>query len=393
MRPATGLIEPRLTGGLARTGLLTLALLSAGHFFVDLYSGALGALQPLLVKQFGLTLSQAGLVGGVLVFSSSVTQPLYGYLSDRFRTRLFAALGPAVAGVFISALGLAPGYGWLLLMVVLGGIGIAAFHPQASSRAVLGVTSNRGRAMAVFISSGTLGFALGPTYFSFLSGRLGLRGTFWAALPAVAVSCLLVAVLPPETCHARAQTSDWSGLRAFWKPLSLLYLLVFLRSAVQITFAQFIPLYLTRERGYTLAQASYTLSLYLIFGAVGGFLGGHMADRFGGRLVILLSMAGSLPFLGLFFVAQGWLAVAGLALGGLVLLFTIPVNVLMAQELVPSQAGTVSALMMGFGWGMAGLVFIPLTGWISDLSSMHSALMALLVFPAVGFFLSLRLPK
>ena len=84
---------------------------------------------------------------------------------------------------------------------------------------------------------------------------------------------------------------------------------------------------------------------------------------------------------------------AGLLAGGLVLLFTIPVNVVMAQELAPGQVGTVSALMMGFAWGMAGMLFVPLSGWAADLWSLHTALAALLVFPVAGFFLARLLPK
>jgi FSR family fosmidomycin resistance protein-like MFS transporter len=85
--------------------------------------------------------------------------------------------------------------------------------------------------------------------------------------------------------------------------------------------------------------------------------------------------------------------VAGLALGGLTLLFTIPVNVVMAQELVPSQSGTVSALMMGFSWGLAGMIFIPLTGWASDHFGMQAALSSLVLFPIMGILLTLKLPK
>jgi FSR family fosmidomycin resistance protein-like MFS transporter len=69
------------------------------------------------------------------------------------------------------------------------------------------------------------------------------------------------------------------------------------------------------------------------------------------------------------------------------------VNVVMGQELAPTQAGTVSAMMMGFAWGTAGLLFIPLTGWISDLYSMQTAFIALVLFPLIGFFLALKLPK
>src|SRR5215471_7215014 len=137
-----------------KSAYLPLLVFSSGHLFIDLYSIALGVLQPLLLVQFGLSLTQAGLLGGMLVFSSSVLQPVYGYLSDRFHTRLFSALAPAVAGIFISSLGLASSYWMLLAMVWLGGAGIGSFHPQATANATLGITNNRGRALAAFISAG-----------------------------------------------------------------------------------------------------------------------------------------------------------------------------------------------------------------------------------------------
>jgi len=341
-----------------------------------------------------MTLTQAGLLGGVLVFSSSVMQPVYGFLSDRFHTKLFAALSPGVAGIFISSLGIAPGYNWLMVMVLAGGAGIAAFHPQASSRVTYGVTVNRGAWMAAFISAGTLGMALGPTYFSAIATRFGLDHTWLAALPGVVVSLFLLVALPNASSdtHTREQF-DWAPLKAVARPLTILYLLVFVRSIVQISFSQFLPLYLNMERGYTAASASYILTIYLTAGALGGFVGGHLADRFGGRRVIQMSMTGSVPFLAMFFFTHGTLSILGLCVGGLILLFTIPVNVVMAQELVPTQSGTVSALMMGFAWGMAGMVFIPLVGWLADSFTLHRVLASLTVFPLLGFLLTMKLEK
>lgn len=118
-----------------------------------------------------------------------------------------------------------------------------------------------------------------------------------------------------------------------------------------------------------------------------------MADRFGERRIILLSMAGSIPFLALFLFSSGPLSLAGLWAGGLILLFTIPVNVVMAQELMPAHSGTVSALMMGFAWGMAGIVFIPLIGWVSDALSLQHAMGGLIAAPVAGLLLALKLPK
>lgn len=351
-------------------------------------------MQPLLIDRFGLTLTQAGFLGGTLVFSSSLLQPVYGYLSDRFHTRMFTVLAPVMAAVFISSLGLAPGYRTLLAMVWLGGTGVASFHPQATANATAGLDMNRGRAMAIFISSGTLGLAIGPTYFSFWTERAGLDRTWIAALPGVLLTLLLAMFLRFASGNNRPrETFDLKALKAEWRQLSILYGLVFLRSVVQVTFAQMLPLYLHMQRGYTLRTASYITSGYLVGGAVGGFLGGNLSDRVGGRRVILLSMLVSAPFLVLFVQTTGPLSVAGLIVGGSILLFTIPVNVLMGQQLVPSQASTVSALMMGFAWGTAGLIFIPLTGWVADHYSLQLAFSGLVLFPLIGFALALKLRK
>jgi len=397
MSSRTVLFEPGVKSDLApaaRATIFSLALFCLTHFIIDVYSGALGALQPLLMAPFRMNFTQAGILAGVLSFSSSVLQPGWGYLADRFHSRLFTALAPAVAGIFISSLGWAPNYWMLLVMVFVGGAGIASFHPHAASNATNGITRHRARAMAIFISAGTAGLAVGPTYFSAVSGRLGLVGTYRAALPGVALSALLLLFLqsPAREAHVRPRF-DWEPLRAVWKPMTILFLLVFIRSVVQINFTQFLPLYLHTQRGYSLASSSLNLTLYLGTGALGGLVGGNLADRFGGRRVILFSMITSVPFLALFVFTSGWISTVALAVGGLVLLCTNPVNVVIAQELAPAQTGTVSALMMGFAWGTAGLVFIPLTGWIADLFSMQNAFIALTAFPIFGFLLALKLPK
>lgn len=375
-------------------GWLALSYYSIGHFFIDLYSNALGVFAPMLVEHLGISLTQAGFLGGLMSFSSSVTQPLYGYLSDRFRTPLFATLAPALAGIFISSMALAPSFGWLVLLVFIGGAGIASFHPAGSARAAQGLEHKRQFAMAVFICSGTLGLAFGPTFYSYLFERFGYQQAHWGALGGIAATVLMVAALPrrDEVHTGRAPGFDLEPLKAVWKPLTILYFCVFLRSIVQIAFSAFLPLYLHRERGLPLTQASHVLSLYLAAGACGGLMGGSLAERFGPKRVIQTSFLGSVPLLALFFfVNNPWIANAGLILGGLILLFTIPVNVVMAQQLAPSQTGTVSSLMMGASWGMAGLIAIPIVGWAGDVTSLHTALATLLIAPVIGFFLTLGL--
>lgn len=386
--------EPRVRA--VRFGALTFVLLCLGHFTIDVSSSALSGLQPVLRERFGITLTQAGMLGGAFVFSSSLLQPLYGWLADRFRTRMFTVLSPLLASGAVAMLRFAPGFYSVMALVVLAGVGIAAFHPQGTALAVRGVEHKRGRAMAVFISSGTLGFAIGPSFFAALVTAYGFEALPWSVLPGAIGSILLWIFLPAETraeASADRDSASWGPILQVWKPISLLFLLVFLRSTVQVTYAQMLPLYLNVERGMSLVMGNYLVSAYLLCGALGGFIGGTLADRFGGRQVILASMAGTTPCLLLFFLTEGWLSALGLCLGGLVLLFTIPVNVLMAQDLAPGQSATVSSLMMGFAWGAAGLLFVPVTGWLADRIGMHDALKLLLVFPILGAAITLLLPK
>ncbi len=370
-------------------GYQALALLSFAHFFIDLYSSGLSSFQPMLVERFGLSLAQAGLLAGMLIFSSSLLQPIYGILSDKSGSRMFTVLAPAMAGIFISSLGLATGYPMLVAMVLLGGMGIASFHPQASANATARIAEGKSRSMAIFICSGTFGMAFGPPFFTYLAGRYGLEMTWVGAVPGVLVSLFLAVQfqLAPVT-RETSNHFDAAALKAKWKPLLILFLLVYVRSIVQMVFSQFLPLYLNRERGFSVQSAALGLTLYLAFGGMGGFVGGNLADRFGGKRVIMISMAGCLPFLALFFLTDGWVALASLAMAGLLLLFTIPVNLVMGQKLVPTQAGTVSALMMGFAWGSAGLVFIPMVGWTADRVGLGTAMAFVSAFPIAGFFLA-----
>jgi FSR family fosmidomycin resistance protein-like MFS transporter len=382
-------------GTIRRFGQWTFLLLCLGHFSIDISSSSLSGLQPVLRERMGLSLTEAGLLGGLFVFSSSLMQPLYGLLADRFTTRHFTVLSPVLASASVALFRFAPGFYGLLPLVFLAGIGIAAFHPQGTAMAVRGVTANRGRLMAIFISSGTLGFAIGPSFFAALVTYFGFESLVWSILPGAVFSALLYVYLPQSlvTQQKEGRSTDWAPIKRVWKPIAILFALVFIRSTIQVTYAQLLPLYLNVERGMSLILGNYLVSGYLICGAIGGFLGGSLSDRFGGRQVILASMLGTVPFMLLFFLTSGWMSALGLCLGGLVLLFTIPVNVLMAQDLAPEQSATVSSLMMGFAWGAAGLIFVPVTGWLSDLLTLQTAMMLLLVFPILGVFVTLMLPR
>jgi FSR family fosmidomycin resistance protein-like MFS transporter len=240
-----------------------------------------------------------------------------------------------------------------------------------------------------------LGFSLGPVYFSLLTEQVGLGWLPIGIIPGILCSVFLFLKLPPPRVDedARPRGIDAGALRATWRPIALHYFLVVLRSVVHLGIGQFLTLYLYNERGFSFAQASLTLTLFFASAAGGAVMGGNLADRFGGKRVVLVSMIGSVPFLWLFLASSGWVSLVSLFAGGLILLLTIPVNVVMAQRIVPSKAGTVTALMMGFAWGMVGITFVPLIGWLADRVGLEAVLWGVVSTPILGFLLALRLPR
>jgi FSR family fosmidomycin resistance protein-like MFS transporter len=323
--------------------------------------------------------------------TSSFGQPLFGLVSDRMRRPWFVALGPLIAAVFMSAIGVAPNYVSLIALLMLGGVGVAAFHPQAA--ALAGDEPRRGLAMSVFVTGGTLGFAIGPLLAAGTVAAFGLERTWVAVIPGVVVSALLAPRLlgGPVTAHAPRARAPLSELRPVAWPLGLLYTAVVSRSAVSYGFMTFLSLHLT-SHGFSVTQAGALVSLYLLLGALGGFAGGWLADRWGGRAVVLGSFVGAMPlYLGylLLPIVPGLVC---LMFGSLVLQASLPVNVVLGQELSPRHASTISSLLMGAAWGVGALLMGPV-GAIADAYGLHAGLFALAGLLAVGLACAVALPR
>jgi FSR family fosmidomycin resistance protein-like MFS transporter len=248
-------------------------------------------------------------------------------------------------------------------------------------------------AMSTHITSGTLGQAMAPLVFAPFVQQFGLRATPLLMIPALVILLLVLLRRIPtfERLQEHQETGGLKALRPYARPLTLLYLIVVLRTLTAMSFGTFVPVLLTR-RGLSLAQAGTAVSIYLIAVGLGGFIGGPSADRFGARRVIILSLVCSVPFLTIAPLLHGWLFVVVLAIGGFLLQSTLPVNVTFAQVIAPVSAATVSSLMMGFAWGTGGLT-VPLVGMMADRFGIERALIAMSVMPLVAALLAVSLPS
>lgn len=369
-----------------------LALLALAHFTSDAYSSFFSPLLPLLVAKLHLSLTLVGTLVALASVSSSFGQPVFGYISDRLHRPYFVAFGPLVAALFMSAIGLAPGFGALVALLMLGGLGVAAFHPQA---AVLAgeASPRRAMAMSLFVSGGTLGFAIGPLFAVSVVGALGLERTWLAAFPGVIVATLLLAWflrVPSHVRHPGAKPS-LRELKPHALPLTLLYCCVVCRSAVSYGFMTFLPIHLHRL-GFSLGAGGGVMTAYLTAGALGGFAGGWLAERWGGRRVVIASFIGAIPLYGGFLILPGTAGLASLVAGSLVLQSSLPVNVVLGQELSPRHSSTISSLLMGAAWGVGALLIGPV-GWLADLYGLVWALRALSLVLLAGLGCAVALPR
>lgn len=386
-------LTPSPSNSLRPKERVTIFSLSAAHFFNDGYSNFLGPLLPLLVTKLSLTIAQAGWLGAVSTISTSFTQPFYGYFSDRYRKVSFAVLGPLITAVFMSCIGLAPNFLVLATLLAFAGVGVASFHPQSAALVASVSSDRRGLGMSIFVSSGTFGFAVSPVFVTYAVTLLGLHRSYLIMIPGIMAVIILYFLIPKVTVSQPdpLEMSLRDSLGPVWRQLLILYLLVVIRSAVQMSFLMFLPLYFSQQ-GNDLIFGGKMAALFMFFGALGGLVGGPVSDRVGGRKIIIFSMFLATPTLAAFLLSEGSIAAFWLASGGFFLLCTLPVNVVMAQQLLPHRASMVSALMMGFAWGLAGML-VPVVGSLADQMGLGKALLAVITLPIIGFFLSLFLPQ
>jgi len=368
----------------------TVVSLASTHFIVDAYTNIYTPLLPLLIPHFGLSLAAVGTLAMCFQFASSVSQLAFGTLADRWRPHALLMAGPIVAVVVLSLVGLAPNVVTLGALLVLGGLGGAAFHPPAAAAVYRAAGTNKGYAMSVHITGGSIGMAMAPLFFAPTIERLGLHWSPIIAVPGLVALWALLGRVPVIERPAHAGRDGLAALKPYARPLTLLYLTVVLRTLTATGFSVFMPVLLTSQ-GMSIANASLAGTLYLLVSGIGGFSGGPLADRFGPRRVILTSLISAVPFMMAASQLTGWWLTAAISIGGLLLQSTLPVNVTYAQQLAPVGAATVSSLMMGFAWGM-GSVMVPIVGWLGDRVGLPTALLAISVMPLVAAALAAQLP-
>lgn len=366
-------------------------LLAVAHATNDAFSNVLPVFLPMLQDRFGL--GEAALAGFVALISTSanVLQAFAGALVDRWGRRRSAGLGLVVGSTLMSFLAVVPTVWALFGVLAIGGLGSAVFHPAAASMA-RATGARKGFAMGLFTAGGPLGSALMPVVVLFVVREFGIRYVPLLATIGVTLGILLIVLTPRQSQPDRARRPRIFDPALFAGPVGALAGAGILRAVAFISFTNAMPLYLVNVRGYApdAGIIGWTLACYSVAASTGVMLAGALEERVGRTRLIVGSMLLAMPLLlATLAIEPGTLPFyVVVAAAGMFTNASIPLLVVSAQDLAPHAVATASGLLMGFTWGVAGVLYVGF-GALQQLFGIAPALAGSFLFLAPAALLAL----
>jgi FSR family fosmidomycin resistance protein-like MFS transporter len=376
-----------------------IGMLFLGHLSTDINQGALPAMLPFLIPAHDLSYAAAATIVFAANIASTIVQPLFGHFADRVSKPFLMPLGILLAGIGLSLAGVSSDYSLIILVAIVSGIGIAAFHPEGARLVNYLAGEKKATAMSIFGVGGTLGFAIGPLIITAAMLNWGLRGS----LILIAPVCFMAFVLSFQlkkfasfggTSVAKRSVSAAAGSDA-WGAFSRLCLIAVGRSVLFYGLNTFIPLYWINVLNQSKAAAGTALTILAAAGVFGNLMGGRLSDHFGHRWIIVASFAA----LALLLPCLLWvnhIAVATILLVpiGMALSSCYSPIVVLGQRFLPNHIGLASGFTLGVTISIGGMT-APLLGKIADIYGIWMALATILFVPilSAGIGLTLTPPK
>lgn len=368
-----------------------LSSLSLAHLLNDWYMNYLQTLLPFLVLG-GLPISKGAFLISAFTITSSLLQPVFGYLVDQKNLRWLVYAGTLWMAVLLSLVGVLNNYGIMLFVAALAGLGTAAFHPQASAMVTAVSGSRKGFYQSIFVAAGNIGWALTPLMVVPFAQSYGLELTPVFVVPGILVAALLWFSAPTvKKVNKTPPPPILPVLRLAGSELGKVVLVVAFRSLAYFGLVAFLPLYL-QQQNMSLVAGSRLLFVMLFTGAMGGMLGGYLSDLYGRKVVIVASLLMASPLFYLFLVTEGFLSYLLLALAGGALLASFSVTVVVAQEILTKNAAVASGLMLGFSVGVGG-IGVGLVGLLAENMGIAYAIHLLIWMPLLAGIFGIALKR
>ncbi len=363
--------------------------ISFAHLTHDIYSSFLAPILPLLISKLSLSYSLAGSLS-IYQRLPALFNPLVGILAEKVKSHYFVIVAPAVTTVAMSLLGLAPGYIFLAVLLLVAGASSTFFHVPAPVM-IRGFSGNRvGKGMSWFMLGGELARTLGPLIIVGAVNMMGLNGT-WKLIPFGLLASLVLYVklrdIPVEKKYERKKGQLGYGkiLKQHTAMFVNLSGIAFFRGAMKASLTLYLPVYLTRH-GETLWMAGISLSVLQLSGALGTYYSGTVSDRIGRRkTLVIITLVAPLLML-LFLQTSGWIALVLLGLIGFFLISSTSVMLAVVQEMDSDNLLFLNSIYMTISF-VVGSLMVLVVGFMADKAGLDPTYVfsALFALPAVWF--------
>jgi MFS transporter, FSR family, fosmidomycin resistance protein len=342
-----------------------LLALSGAHLLNDLISSMIPAMYPLLKQAYALDFAQIGFITLAFQVTSSLLQPVLGYVTDQRPWPYAMVAGMAATLSGLLGLAFAGNYATVLVSAGMVGLGSAVFHPEATRMARHAAAGQHGFAQGVFQIGGHAGYAAGPLLAAMIVVPRGQASIAWMSVVALAAMVLMAWTGARYSEMRRSQIAatknrpsgpaEQMRRKSVLMAMTILILLLLSKNSYTAAFTSYYTFYLIEQFGVTVQVSQIMLFLYLVVGALGVIIGGMVGDRIGRHRVIWISILGCLPFtLLLPFVDLFWTGVLSVVIG-LIMASAFPSILIYAIDLVPHRVGLVGGLFYGLAFGLGGI--------------------------------------
>ena len=368
--------------------------IAAAHASVDMHTGSLAVLLPLLLTALNLNYGNAAAIITANQIVIAVAQPIFGILGDRKPNRAMIWFGCLLTGLGMAGVLWMPNYWAVMVAVILSGLGSAIFHPEAISRSRAVMRDKPATSVSIFFSGGSIGFAVGPILATVLTERWNKFGALLMLVPTALALMGLGSqwrTITASRQDIRTEKSS-SSARINYPLVWFLILLIAVRGTVSTGLLAFIPLYFKENRQLGPEAAALIVTITSLAGVAGNLLGGTLSDKYGRRVLMASSLVIALAALYGFLHLNGIPQMIAAGIAGASLTAAWPIIVVMIQEAMPGNLGLAGGLSLGTTYAASGLG-VGILGAYADVSSIAAVMTVLAILPVVSLVLTAFVPE
>ncbi len=368
------------------------------HFVIDLYPAFIVGTIPLIASKFSLSIFQVSIMSAITLIANSLTQPIFGFLSDKNGIKNYMTYGVLAAAVFLSLSAVAPNYYIILILLFLGNLGVSAFHPPSAAIGAQYQGKKKGFGNSIIALGGNAGYAAGSLFFILIIDKIGTKYSPFAMIPGVIIALLLFKVLSAYKIKEKTSSPDSkvkvSGNFKLRKEkvlhIFLVWIASFSRDVLWVGLLTFMPLHFSKQN-INIINISIILLAFGLFGGIGGVFSSFFTDKLKRNVIIQIAYAALVPVVFFIFKTNISISIGLFILSGFLMISSVPLCISMSHEIFPRHLSLASSLVMGVSSGSAGITIIFL-GKLADKIGIEKTIYFILILPVIALIAMFFMP-